>query len=56
MVNKDFCLSSYLAYRFIYRDDMEFYDGMRHSNYKPVPASEQIKVKTAADINEQIKR
>lgn len=55
MVNKDFCLSSYLAYRFIYRDDMEFYEGMRHSNYKPMPASEQIKVKTAADINEQIK-
>lgn len=56
MNDKRFCLSSYIAYRYIYKDGIEFYDGMRHSNYKPVPASEQIKVKTAADINEQIKR
>lgn len=56
MIDKRFCLSSYIAYRYICRDDMDFYNGMTHSNIKPVAANEQIKVKTAADISEQIQR
>lgn len=56
MINKNFCLSSYMAYRYIFRDGVEFYDGMTHRNIRPVPLSEQIKVRKAADIDKQIKQ
>ena len=51
MVNKDFCLSSYIAYRYIYKDDMEFFEGMKHELYKALPLEERIKVTTADDID-----
>ena len=60
MINKDYCMSSYLAFRYIERDDVDFYQGMHHRNIVPVNESEKIPVKTAADIDiaiaKQIKR
>lgn len=56
MINKNFCLSSYIAYRFIYKDGVEFYDGMHHSNILPIAPHEQIKVDSAEDIDLQIRK
>lgn len=49
MVDKNFCMSSYLAFRYVERDDAEFFDGLRHRNFQPV--TDRIKVATADDID-----
>lgn len=54
MENKDFCLSSYMAFRYIWKDDMEFYKGFKHRNYTPIPSNLQIGVKTSQDIDREI--
>lgn len=36
MIDKKFCMSSYMAFRYIEKDDMDFYPGMHHSNIKPI--------------------
>ena len=56
MVNKDFCLSSYIAFRYIWRDDMDFAEGMHHELYQPLPDEERIPVKTAQDIDREVQR
>lgn len=54
MVNKNYCMSSYLAFRYIYRDDMEFYEKGTHYNIKPLENSKRVLVKTADDIDTEI--
>lgn len=54
MGNKDFCLSSYMAFRYIWKDGQDFYNGFRHSNYVAVPENEKIGVKTSEDIDARI--
>lgn len=56
MIDKDFCLSSYIAYRYIWKDGMDFAEGFQHKNYLPVPDSERIPVKTSEDIDREIQR
>lgn len=56
MIDKDFCLSSYIAFRYIYKDDVDFFEGMHHKNFKLPTDEEKIYVKTALDIDETIKR
>ena len=34
MVNKNFCMSSFLAYRYIERDGAEFAEGLHHRNFR----------------------
>ena len=36
MNNKNFCMSSYLAFRYIEREGMDFYEGLHHENI-PLP-------------------
>lgn len=52
MIDKNFCMSSYLAFRYIERDDTDFFAGLHHRNIKP--AKEKIKVTTADDIDAAI--
>lgn len=54
MVNKNFCMSSYLAFRYIEKDDVDFFEGIHHQNIKPIPDSERIPVTTADDIDREI--
>lgn len=54
MINKDYCISSYLAFRYIERDDMDFYAGMHHRNINLLPDNEKTLVKTADDIGTAI--
>lgn len=56
MIDKDFCLSSYIAYRYIWRDDMDFYHSFHHENYQPIPEAERIPVRTSEDIDREIRR
>ena len=56
MTNKDFCLSSYIAYRYIYKDNMDFYDGMHHELIKAIPIKDRIKVTTPEDIDREIQK
>ncbi len=56
MLNKDFCLSSYIAYRYIFKDDVDFYEGMHHKLYKAIPKEQRIGVKTSEDIDKEIQK
>ena len=56
MINKDFCLSSYIAYRYIYKDDVDFAKNHHHELIKPIPIKNRIKVKTPEDIDKAIKK
>ena len=37
MIDKDFCLSSYMAFRYIFKEGVDFFEGMKHENFKPLP-------------------
>ncbi len=52
MTDKNFCLSSYIAYRYIWKDDMNFFKGFKHRNY--VPNTLHIGVKSSKDIDREI--
>ena len=56
MKDKDFCLSSYIAFRYIWKDDMDFYTGFHHRNYQPVADADKIPVVTSADIDREIRK
>lgn len=52
--DKNFCMSSYLAFRYIEDDDKEFYDGMKHQRVKLIPEEEKIYVNTSSDIDNEL--
>lgn len=56
MIDKNYCMSSYMAFRYIEDDDKDFFDGMHHRNIKPVPDNERVPVYTADDIGREIER
>ncbi len=53
-INKKYCMSSYMAFRYIEKDDMDFYSGMHHSNIIPIPDDQRILVHTSDDIDREI--
>ena len=55
-IDKDFCLSSYIAYRYICKNDKDFYKGMKHKLYKAIDIKKRIPVKTAQDIDKEIQK
>lgn len=54
MVDKEYCMSSFLAFRYIERDDKDFYDGMHHTMIKSIPDIEKMPVGTAEEIGAAI--
>lgn len=56
MFDKNFCMSSYLAFRYIERDDMDFFKGLHHRNIAPVKPEDKIKVSSADDIDAAIEK
>ena len=56
MTNKDFCLSSYIAFRYIWRAEMEFADGLHHQLIQLIPDEERIPVASANDIDREIQK
>lgn len=56
MVDIDFCLSSYMAFRYIWKAGMEFAEGFQHKNYRPTDVEQRIPVKRAEDIDREIQK
>ena len=56
MVDKEFCMSSYLALRYIYKENVNFFNNVYHKNILKVQDVERIKVRTAAQIDFAIKQ
>lgn len=56
MVNKNFCLSSYMAFRYIWKDGVDFAEGFQHKNFRPVAEEDRIPVRTSEDIDREIKK
>lgn len=56
MINKDFCLSSYIAYRYIWKDNVDFFPGFAHRNYQAIKDEDKIRVKTSEDIDREIQK
>lgn len=56
MIDKDFCLSSYMAYRYTYKEGVDYVEGMCHKNFEPIPNDKKIAVRTAREIDEKIQR
>lgn len=54
MIDKKYCMSSYMAFRYIEDDDKDFYRGFKHNNIKSLPDCERIAVKTVDDIDKEI--
>lgn len=54
MVNKKYCMSSYLAFRYIERRDVDFFEGLKHDYVKTIPDNERILVKNADEIGKEI--
>ncbi len=57
MIDKQFCMSSYLALRYIERDDVDFYDnGKKHQNIVPIPDEKRILVHSSDEIDIEIEK
>jgi len=56
MVNKDFCLSSYIAFRYIWKDGVDFAEGFQHKNFLPLEMKNRIAVRTSKDIDREIQK
>ena len=56
MTDIDFCLSSYMAYRYTFKDGVDYVEGMCHENYPAIPEDKKVAVSTAREIDEKIQR
>ncbi len=53
-VDKKYCMSSYLAFRYIEDDNKDFYEDMHHKNIAPIPLEDRIPVDSSKDIDIEI--
>lgn len=56
MVDKNFCMSSYLVFRYIIDDNKDFYDNTKHQVYSLIPENERVLVWNEKDIEAEIKK
>lgn len=58
MIDKQFCMSSYLAFRYIYREkaDVEFYEGLKHRTNVYINPTEKVLVKDAQETDVVIQK
>lgn len=55
VIDKNFCMSSYLAFRYIERDNVDFFEGLKHENMPLVHEEEQVLVSNSDDIDKELK-
>lgn len=55
-INKNYCMSSYMAFRYIEKDDIDFYNEIHHKNIIPIPDKDKVSVHTADDIDVAIEK
>ncbi len=51
MIDKNYCMSSYLVFRYIVDDNKDFFEGVKHQIYKPVLEDKRILVWNEQDID-----
>ncbi len=51
IVDKNYCMSHYLAFRFIENENINFYDGLKHENYKKDTNKKLIPCSSADDMD-----
>ena len=56
MVDKRFCMSSFLAFRYIIDDEREFQEGIKHRIYKMLPEKKKTPIYCSDDIIIEIKK
>lgn len=56
MVDKDYCMSSYLVFRYIVDDNKDFFDGLKHQIYRLIPDEKRILVETENDIDKELEK
>jgi asparagine synthetase B (glutamine-hydrolysing) len=54
MIDKNYCMSSYMAFRFVEDDTRDFYPGMHHKIFHRVEAKDKKIIYTAQDIDKAI--
>lgn len=55
-VDKEFCMSSYMAFRYIEDDNKDFYEHTHHENFAPFPEEERVLVYSSDDIDCEIQK
>lgn len=56
MIDKNYCMSSYLAFRYIEDNDKDFFEGLRHRIVDPYAGTKQQLVSTAEEIDTAVER
>lgn len=56
MVDKSYCMSSYLAFRYIVDDNKEFYPGLKHQVYELIPEDKRILVLDENDVDKELQK
>ena len=56
MIDKQFCMSSYLAFRYIEKADVEFYEGAKHRTNVYINPAEKVLVKDAQETDVAIQK
>lgn len=51
MVDKSYCMSSFLSLRYVEDDNKQFFDGLHHQVYKQQPINRQVFVSDAYDVD-----
>lgn len=54
MIDKQYCMSSYMAFRYIEKEDVDFYEETKHHNFVPAPEHEKILVDSAEAIDREV--
>ena len=56
IINKGYCMSSFLAFRYIAHPEIIFGEGIEHVEFEPVEDSEKIACESAIDIGNNIEK
>lgn len=56
MVDKDFCCSSFLAFRYIEKENVEFFEGLHHRTYKLPEEKELALIGSEKELDEELKK
>lgn len=56
MIDKKYCMSSYMAFRYIERDGVDFAEGLHHENIVPIPDSQRTLVHDHEDMDIAIRK
>lgn len=56
MVDKKYCMSSYLAFRYIVDVDKDFYPDLHHQVYELIPEDNRILVKDEWDVDRELQK